>query len=45
MAWASFRFVAVADLRPLVSSDLEWERPLTEGEDREVEALMSGLAS
>jgi tetratricopeptide (TPR) repeat protein len=45
MAWASFRFVGVAERRSLAAWEPEWERPLTEAEDREVEVLVSGLAS
>lgn len=41
MTWASFRFVGVADRRPLAAWDAAWERPLTDAEDRKVEALLS----
>lgn len=42
VAWASFRFIGVADRRPLAPWDPALDRPLTDAEAREVDALVSG---
>ena len=41
MTWAAFRFVGIADWRPTAEWHPIWERPLTDDEQREVDALMT----
>lgn len=45
LAWAAFRFVGVAERRPLAAWDKSWERPLTDDETAAVDALIEDVRS